>query len=319
MQENRPTVLVLKGGPDAEREVSLLSGSAVADALRETGRFNVHDRTIDRPAIDDLRATVDSITAADADCPPVIFPVLHGHWGEGGPLQELLEQLGLPYVGSRPGPAARAMDKLLTKMLIGAESIPTPPARQLMPEDECDLDPPLVLKPVDDGSSVDMRICHTSDQVAQGRRELHSKRGRLMAERYIRGRELTVGILSGRALPLIEIVPASDAVFYDYAAKYERDDTRYLIDPDVPAGIGEKCSAWAVAVFNRLGCRDLARVDFMLDEAGPWFLEINTMPGFTGHSLVPMAAGHIGMDMPALCTHLVEAALARTAPPVPSA
>ena len=188
-----------------------------------------------------------------------------------------------------------------------------------MPEDECDLQPPLVLKPVDDGSSVDMRICHTSDQVAQARRELHPKRGRLMAERYIRGRELTVGILCGRPLPLIEIVPADDAVFYDYAAKYERDDTQYLVDPDVSTDVAEKCSAWAVAAFNRLGCRDVARVDFMLDDAGPWFLEINTMPGFTSHSLVPMAAKRIGLDMPALCAHLVEAALARSARPVPSA
>jgi len=237
-------------------------------------------------------------------------------------LQEVLEETGVAYVGSRPGAARWAMDKLVTKSLAAAAGVPTPAARPLMPGDACALAPPLVLKPVDDGSSVDMRICRTGEEVAVARDELHSKRGRLMAECYIAGRELTVGILGDAALPLIEIVPADAVEFYDYEAKYERDDTAYIVNPDVPAVIGQRCCEYAVSVFRRLGCRHLARVDFMLDDAGPWLLEINTMPGFTAHSLVPMAARAIGLDLPALCGRLVALACrsrVRTVHSAPSA
>jgi len=304
----KPTVLVLMGGPDAEREVSLCSGKEVASALRAFGggnRFEVIEKIIDKPSALQLKAM-----GGD-----VIFPVLHGQWGEGGPLQEILESIGLPYVGSRPKPAALAMDKLATKTMLAAENVPTPPARQLMPDDECDLEPPIVLKPVDDGSSVDLRICRTIQQIVAARRELHPKRGRLLAERYINGREMTVGILCGQALPLIEIIPGPSVEFYDYQAKYTRDDTKYIIDPALPPGVAEQCTAMALKAFNVLGCRDVARADFMVDERGPWFLEINTMPGFTTHSLVPMAGRKIGLEMPALCAKLVNAALGRNKSP----
>jgi D-alanine-D-alanine ligase len=305
MPPHQPTILVLLGGPDAERAVSLMSGAAVAEALMQTGRFRVIDRIIDTVTADDLRPLVarENVSA--------IFPVLHGRWGEGGPLQEVLEELDLPYVGSGPRAAALAMDKLATKTMLAADQVPTPPARQLMPEDECDLAPPLVLKPVDDGSSVDMRICRSEQEVAAARAVLHPRRGRLMAERYIAGRELTVGIVCGEALPLIEIIPGQAVEFYDYQAKYERDDTRYIVEPEVPEHVNEQCRQIALLAFRRLGCRDLARVDFMLDERGPWLLEINTMPGFTSHSLVPMAARHTGLEMPELCAQLAEAAAAR--------
>ena len=314
MPPHQPTILVLMGGPDAERAVSLMSGAAVAEALMQTGRFRVIDRIIDTVGADDLRPLM---TREGVD---VIFPVLHGRWGEGGPLQAVLEELGVPYVGSGPRAAALAMDKLATKTMLAADHVPTPPARQLLPDDECDLAPPLVLKPVDDGSSVDMRICRSLQEVVAARAVLHPRRGRLMAERYIADRELTVGIVCGQALPLIEIIPDKAVEFYDYQAKYERDDTRYIVDPDVPEDVGEQCRRIALLTFRRLGCRDLARVDFMLDAHGPWLLEINTMPGFTSHSLVPMAARHTGLEMPELCAKLVEAAAARgRAPLTPAA
>ena len=300
------------GGPDAEREVSLNSGKEVANALRKSNNFTVVDRVVDQPDFNELLSIV---SAAQAD---VIFPVLHGHWGEGGPLQELLEKTGLPYVGCKPQTARKAMDKLVTKALLSDE-VPTPPSRQLLADDQCDLEPPLVLKPVDDGSSVDLRICQTRAQVEQGRAELHPKRGRLMAEKYIRGRELTVGILCGQALPIIEIIPSHAVEFYDYEAKYTRDDTKYAVNPQLPPGVAEKCTKMAMIAFERLGCRDVSRVDIMLDQttSQPWFLEINTMPGFTTHSLVPMAARAIGLEMPALCAKLVDAALSRRAPTPP--
>ncbi len=132
-----------------------------------------------------------------------------------------------------------------------------------------------------------------------------------MAEQYVNGREVTVGIVGGRALPLIEIVPGPEVEFYDYQAKYFRDDTRYILDPELPPGVAERCRRIAMLAFRRLGCRDVARVDFMVDDRGPWFLEINTMPGFTTHSLVPMAAASRGLAMPRLCHMLVDAALSR--------
>ena len=137
-----------------------------------------------------------------------------------------------------------------------------------------------------------------------------------MAEQLVVGREITAGIVCGELLPLIEIIPAPDAGFYDYRAKYFRDDTRYVLDPDLPAGATQACNEAALEAFNLLGCRDVARADFIVNDAGSWFLEINTMPGFTSHSLLPMAAAGRGQDMPTLCGRLVEAALARAATPV---
>jgi D-alanine-D-alanine ligase len=292
------------GGPDAEREVSIMSGTEIATALRESGRFDVHERTIDHPGIDELRSLIGE-TGAE-----VVFPALHGHWGEGGPLQILLEEIGVPFVGSGSKAAALAMNKVLTKQLLEPFNVQTPSCRQLREQDERDLEPPLVLKPVDDGSSVDLRICRTQEEIEQARRELHKRRSILMAERFVKGREVTVGILLGEPLPIIEIVPAVE--FYDYEAKYTRDDTEYRIHPELPEEVARECNRVATTAFEQLGCRDLARVDFMVDDRGPWFLEINTMPGFTTHSLVPMAARAIGHEMPELCAMLVDAALSRT-------
>src|SRR5262245_31919145 len=272
-----PTVLVLMGGPDAEREVSLMSGNQVAQALRATGRFRIIEQVLDKPTVFELKAMASGHSA------DVVFPVLHGTWGEGGRLKELLEAVGLPYVGSTPVPAALAMDKLKTKAILAAESVPTPPSQELRTAKEaCTIKPPLVIKPVDDGSSVDLRICRTPSEVELARKELHPKRGRLMAEQYIKGREITAGIACGRSLPLIEIIPSAKVEFYDYEAKYTRDDTRYVIDPELPAGIAQRCVDIAQIAYTRLGCRDVARIDIMLDACGGvWFLEINTMPGFT--------------------------------------
>jgi D-alanine-D-alanine ligase len=303
---DRPAVLVLMGGPDAEREVSLLSGRAVAQALRESGRFEVIDRVIDQP-------TAGELTALGGD---VVFPALHGQWGEGGPLQELLEKAGLPYVGSPPEAAALAMDKLATKHVASAAGVQTPCAQRLEPDDACDLVPPLVIKPIDDGSSVDLFICRSADEVASARARLHPARGALMAEPYVAGREITVAIADSDLLPLIEIIPSAAVEFYDYEAKYLRDDTRYIVDPQLPGDVGEQCRRAAVLAFDRIGCRDLARIDFIVDDRAPWFLEINTMPGFTTHSLVPMAAASVGMGMPDLCAKLVDVALSRAEQPV---
>lgn len=297
----RIRVAVLMGGPDAEREVSLQSGEQVAMALGHDPSIEVVRRVVDRP-------TAAEIASLGVDA---VFPVLHGPFGEGGPMQEILDATGLPYVGCRPKAAALAMDKLATKMLADQVGVPTPGSREVRPGEPIDLEPPLVLKPANEGSSVGLRICRDRAAVEAARRELEPVTPRLMAERYIRGREVTVGVLDGKVLPIIEIRPAVE--FYDYEAKYTREDTAYILDPELPPGVADALRRHTLAVWERLGCRHLARADFLVDSAAPhvpWFLEINTMPGMTTHSLVPKAARHAGIDMTALCGGLVRRAIA---------
>lgn len=298
-----PRVLVLMGGPDAEREVSLMSGAQVAHALEASGAFEVVPHTIMRIGAEEILALR----------PDVVFPVLHGPWGEGGPLQEILESVerahGIGFVGPRSAPAATAMNKIATKAIASSVGVRTPRARQLVHGEPLDLAAPLVLKPSNDGSSVDLRICRTDDEASAARAELERHRDLLMAEEYISGREMTVGIVHGEVLPIIEIIPKS--AFYDYQAKYISDETRYTLDPELPADVAEEMRDSTRRVFAALGLRDVARADFMVDARGAWFLEINTAPGMTTHSLVPMASRHRGVDMPSLCASLAQSAMRR--------
>lgn len=294
---SRRSVLVLKGGPDAEREVSLRSGARVAQALRDDGTFEVHELTIDAPTADELAAM-----PGDA-----VFPVLHGPWGEGGPLQELLEASGRPFVGCGSAAARIAMDKAATKTVAARAGVPTPRARVLRPGDELDLEPPVVIKPSNDGSSVDLFVCRDRESVGRALATAFTRRDLMLAEEFITGREITVGWIDGRALPIVEIVPAEG--LYDYDAKYVRKDTRYVLAPELPPGVAERVQSATESVCRALGCRHLARVDFMIDARGPWMLEVNTMPGMTDTSLVPKAAAHAGLPFPALCRSLVELAL----------
>lgn len=311
----KPRVAVLMGGPDAEREVSLMSGAQIVAALEASGSFDVVPLTI-------LRTDADAILA---ERPDVVFPIVHGPWGEGGPLQEILESIerthGIGFVGPRAKPASIAMNKIATKHVASSVGVRTPRARQLSRGEPLDIAAPVVLKPSNDGSSVDLRICRTDADAARARAELEVRREFLMAEEYIQGREMTVGIVNGEVLPIIEIVPNASAVeFYDYEAKYTRDDTRYVLDPSLPAAVAEEMRTATKRVFDALGLRDVARADFMVDARGAWFLEINTAPGMTTHSLIPMASRHRGVDMPELCASLARAAMARaTARPTPPA
>lgn len=302
----KPRVVVLMGGPDAEREVSIMSGTQVAQALVASGAFEVVPMTIVRTGADGILS----------ERPDAIFPIVHGPWGEGGPLQEVLESIerthGVGFVGPKAKPASIAMNKIATKTVAASVGVRTPRSRQLVRGEPLDLTAPLVLKPSNDGSSVDLRICRTDQEAARARAELEVRREHLMAEEYIRGREMTVGIVNGEVLPIIEIVPNATAVeFYDYEAKYTRDDTQYVLEPKLPAAVAEEMRTATKRVFDALGLRDVARADFMVDERGAWFLEINTAPGMTTHSLIPMASRHRGVDMPELCASLVRAAMAR--------
>lgn len=298
------TVLVLGGGPDAEREVSLNSSAGVAEALRQSGRYDVIAKTIDRITLAELKALPGD----------VIFPVLHGAFGEGGPLQDLMELDGRPYVGCRPRAARLAMDKLATKLFAARAGIPTADACALNINDSVSpLGTPVVVKPIHDGSSVGLHICRDAAAWDRARAavaaDIQKKPGRAyLIERFIAGKELTVGLIDGQPLPIIHIQPAEGP--YDYEAKYTRKDTQYHIDPQLPPGIDAALKSYAQTLAAALGTRHVSRVDFILDTAGnPWLLEINTMPGFTATSLVPKAARHIGTPMPELCAKLADMAL----------
>ena len=316
-------VVVLGGGPDRERAVSLASAGAVFDALRGTGRFReVTYLEIDRLSQEELRGIEGDL----------FFPVLHGSWGEGGPLQELLEKDGRPFVGSGSESARVAMDKLRSIAVARALGIDVADSYEFDVFDDGGLRIacPVVVKPIDDGSSVNIFICETIDEfdeavriIREGITGRDGKRPRYMVERYVAGRELTVSVVGHAVSSIIEIIPQHG--FYDYDAKYERDDTCYIVNPDLPDGVREYLCESSLRLFDEIGARDLARVDYRYDGEeggefesgyGCYFLEINTMPGFTGHSLLPMGAKREqGWDMGELCCRLVGFAAARSSIP----
>lgn len=303
MKDAKPEVLLLSGGPDAERAVSLDGARAVEAALTGDG-WPVHHHVIDTPSLAEIRAMPGA----------VVFPLLHGRWGEGGPLQDLLEADGRPYIGCGPRAARLAMDKVASKCEALALRQPVTVTCIFDPRDErCPLALPVVVKPVHEGSTVGLWVCTTPDEWHTARDATAAAGKPCMVEPFVAGRELTVGVVAGRALPIIEIIPKSG--LYDYEAKYTRDDTRYIVEPDLPAPLARDLTRWSFALAERIGALDIARVDWRLDEDGrPWLLEINTMPGFTSHSLVPMAAAHPrggAMDLAALAETLIRRALAR--------
>lgn len=283
------------GGPDAERDVSIASGIAVTNALKQTNLFDVSSIVIDIPSLQEIEMI-------ESD---VIFPVLHGPFGEGGPLQELLERAGKVFVGSSSDVAKTAMDKIATKQIASKLGIQTPSWCCVKKNASPSIDPPLVLKPNEDGSSFGISICTNQKEVSEHLDSLENS-DCMLAEAFIKGREVTIGFVCGKTFPMIEIIPPCDLQSYDFEAKYERDDTQYILEPNVPLN---DCAQWTNLLCNEIGIKDIARADFILNEQGAWFLEINTMPGFTDHSLLPKAAKHIGIEMPELCTRLVQSAM----------
>jgi len=304
MTDHALKVLVLAGGPDREHDVSLKSGETITRALRDAGH-DVKQRDI---GPDDLSA-LEAFAAWPGD---VIFPILHGTWGEGGGLQRILDERQLPYVGSSGPVADLCMDKQRTKICFEEHGLPTPPFELLTVGQEITLDAPLVIKPLREGSSIDVAICKDDQAAAARRHELGRRNQWLLIEKFVHGKELTVGIIGDptgyRALPPIQIVPATE--FYDYDAKYQRDDTQYLFDIDLPADVLTDIGSLALAAHRCLGCRHLSRVDLIVDhEHRPWLIEVNTLPGFTDHSLLPMAARRAGIDTPQLVDQLARLAL----------
>ena len=294
-----PKVVVLMGGPSAEREVSLSSGHQCAQALRASGCEVIE---VDAQIGADLGAVLTDIK------PDAVFNALHGRWGEDGCVQGLLEWLRIPYTHSGVLASALAMDKQKTKAAYVAAGLPVVPsvlaakvdvmAAHVMPA-------PYVVKPNNEGSSVGVYIVHagtnTPPQLSAEMPEI------VLVEAVAPGRELTVAVLGDKALGVTDIITEG---WYDYHAKYSVGGSRHVIPADVPVGISAACKDYALRAHAALGCRGLSRTDFRWDEAkglaGLILLETNTQPGMTPTSLAPEQAAHAGISFPDLCRWLVE-------------
>jgi D-alanine-D-alanine ligase len=294
-------VAVLLGGGSAEREVSLKSGAMVLNALR--------DRGVDAHAFDPAEHGLDELIAASFER---AFIVLHGRFGEDGTVQGVLEWLGIPYTGSGVLGSALAMDKLRAKLLWQASGLPTPPHELLdagadMGKVAARLGLPLMVKPISEGSSLGMSKVREAAHLDEAYALAVNYDRAVMAEKFIEGTELTVGILGDEALPIIKLETPRD--FYDYQAKYVSDDTRYIIPCGLSPAREREIQALCHEAFRALGCSGWGRVDLMLDRSGaPHLLEVNTAPGMTDHSLVPMAARALGLSYEDLCVRILEGA-----------
>jgi len=293
-------VTVLRGGPSAEREVSLVSGKAVAEGLRSVGH-EVFESDISPDDLSGLDRAAD-----------VIFPVLHGQFGESGELQEILEQRRLAFVGSGSKASRLGMDKVASKQAWERVGLPTPAYEVLNGQGagRRKIETPCVVKAIDSGSSIDVFICKTGQETQAACEKVLGKHGRVLVEQFIKGPELTVGIFEEKPLAPIRIVPKRE--FFDYEAKYRDQGTEHRFDTGLPGEVLEWCRELARRANEVIGCRDLARVDIMLDGGNePYLLEINTLPGFTPVSLLPEAAKHAGISFGELVDRLARRAAAR--------
>ncbi len=294
-------VAVLKGGWSVERDVSLVSGAAVAKALREENYM-----------VSEIDVTVNIAQDLAALKPDVAFNALHGRWGEDGCMQGVLEILQIPYSHSGVAASAMAMNKILSKKLFQTAHIPTAEDKIVTKAElfAADLLPrPFVVKPYNEGSSVGVVIVRADDEFNPDRAGPWQDTDQLMVEKYLPGRELTVCVMDGKALAVTELKPR--AGFYDYEAKYQEGKTDHIIPAQLDRPMTDLIMKHAEKAHNILGCRGVTRSDFRLDDGPggdgvPYILEINTQPGMTPLSLVPEQARHGGMTFAQLVSWMVE-------------
>jgi D-alanine-D-alanine ligase len=294
-------VAVMMGGSSSEREVSLMSGTGVLNALKSRG--------VDAYAFDPSEKPLSALKEEGFER---AFIALHGPFGEDGTLQGALETMGIPYTGCGVMASAIGMDKWRTKMLWRGASLPIP--EFVLLDDETDFDAveamlglPLFVKPACEGSSFGVSKVKVPGEIRTAYAEARKYDRLVIAERFVGGGEYTCAVVAGRALPSIKIEPAGE--FYDYEAKYFRDDTVYRCPSGLPADVEAEVQSLALTAFKVVGGEGWGRVDFLMDETmRPFLLEINTAPGMTSHSLVPMAARVAGMSYEDLCLAILEMA-----------
>ncbi len=293
-------IAVLMGGPSSEREVSLKTGEGVFNALQSLGYEAI---ALDwKPGGTSLPALIE---AANVEA---VWNALHGTFGEDGAVQGLLQCLGIACTGSGVLASALAMDKVASKRVFESHGIATPAWQIYHPDEAIRIAYPIVVKPANEGSSVGVSVVRNDDEVAEALELAQKQGGTVLIEEYIEGHEVFVGILGAEALGTIEVRTSKG--FYDYEAKYLRDDTEYLIPAELPEALCEKLNALGLGAHHALGCESYSRVDIRVRENGEAFvLEVNTLPGMTGQSLMPKLAKYAGFDYPALCEHILLAAL----------
>ena len=293
---NKPfqNVAVLKGGFSAEREVSLESGAAIAANLRKAG----------------YTVTEIDVTSPDFTVPAgieAVFIALHGTFGEDGGAQARLTELGIPYVGADAEASRRSFDKLLTEICLRDAGVPVPESETLRRGDKRTLPLPVAVKPPRQGSSVGCSLVFKESDWEPAMADALKYDEEILVQRFIPGREFTVGVVDGQVLPIVEIVTA--AGWYDYTAKYKVDTTRYVIPAELDASTAAQMQKIAMETFEALGARGFGRVDFRMTPEGEQFvLELNTIPGFTSHSLLPKAAAAAGIEFSALCDRIIKTA-----------
>lgn len=310
-------VAVLKGGSSLERAVSLKSGARVEDALNKLGHEVV--------AIDVGSDLVDKLRQYG---PAAAFIALHGHGGEDGTVQELLEMLSVPYTGSGPAAAIRCMDKVQSKYIMQERGIPTADffafnetafqdlgAAGALPEVGRQLGFPVVVKPATQGSALGVKFAAKAEEVPSALVAAFSYDSKVLIERYVEGREIAIGVGEGKdgpePLPIVEVRPHSGS-FFDFEARYEVGKTDYLCPAELEPGITEELGKLAVNAYEAMGCYGFARVDLILDQSdSPQILEINVIPGMTETSLLPLAAEAAGIEFEGLVEWMLKLALKR--------
>lgn len=295
-------VAVLLGGKSAEREVSLDSGTAVLEALVRSG--------VNAEAFDPQQRSVTELVSYDR-----AFIVLHGRGGEDGQIQGVLEWLNVPYTGTGVQGSAIGMDKVKTKQVWQGSELPTAPYRIVTKDSDAadivnSLGLPLIIKPVHEGSSIGMSKVEKIEDFAEAIAKATEHDAVVMAEQWITGREFTIVVLNGQALPVIRLEPPQDVAFYDYEAKYNRNDVQYGIPCGLTEAEEQQLKALSLRAFQAVGASGWGRIDAMQDEQGNfWLLEVNTVPGMTSHSLVPKAAAAVGYSFDDLCVAILEQTL----------
>lgn len=295
---------ILAGGPSSEREISLASGKAVHNALSELG----YDVVFIDVESDDMQNLKISLSRNSVD---FAFIALHGRFGEDGTIQKFLESLKIPYTGSGPESSKAAMDKIASKEVFARCNISNPPYKVFKKGDKLEIDNvevPIVVKPQHEGSSIGLSIVKELKDLDAAIQKALKYGDNAILEKYIKGREITVGILDETPLCAIEIVPGSE--FYDYQAKYIRPDTKYLIPAPIKKSESDEAMRLALLAHKALGCRGFSRVDMMLDESSNiYILEVNTIPGLTTRSLLPKSAQYVGLSFNDLCIKMIDMAL----------
>lgn len=299
---NYGKVGILAGGPSSEREISLRSGRAVFNVLKNAG--------CDVMLIDLKEKAEDVINYLDID---IAFIALHGGFGEDGTVQHFLGRLNIPYTGSDPAGSKAALDKLETKKIFKHENIPTPDyialTKNIKPQDlPEDFIFPVVVKPAKEGSSIGLSIVREAKDFENALSVGFRYDKILIIEKYIYGRELTVGILDGDSLPVVEIIPKENV--YDYSAKYIDADTQYIVPAHITVDEKNTAQELSLKAHNALGCKDFSRVDLRMSPDGKMYvLEVNTIPGLTERSLLPKAAQAAGISFEQLCLKFLDMAL----------